>query len=86
MEQKVLLQRHFALAKLRADLAEKIDAIVEGVLLPCGEVEVLASFMHVMLDEPGRGRDAGIERPARVVGVAVSALAGEDAAEFVRES
>src|ERR1700681_3284737 len=74
MQLQVSLQRHLALAKLAAHLPEEIDAAVNAVLLPGREVHVLAPIVHVALDQPRRGCDPTVERPLRVVGVAVAAL------------
>lgn len=72
-------KRHFPAGRHFADALQPLvrafaEAMRTGVR-PGGEIQMLASVIHMVDDQPGNGRDVAVPRPSRIVGVTVPARA-----------
>ena len=76
--------RHLAGLDLLPAVLEIGLALVLVVVGPLGEVHVAAAVVDVARHQPGARRDARVQRPARLVAVAVEAGAAQDRLHFGR--
>jgi hypothetical protein len=82
MNQCVLRQRHFTVLDDRSYVCQELLPLLKCVLLPLGEVHVIASTAHVSLHQPGHRGDVAIPRPSCLARVAVHTRALKNRRDF----
>ena len=73
MQQKIAWERHDVVFQDHRYILQGIALLFRSQRLPFGKVEMLASLVNVVGDNPRDGGHVAIERPAGFVGVAIVA-------------